>query len=84
MHPITMPYTPPKKPIKIYYDTWDTEKGEDWSYDTLGILYYVEDQGKQVDVGKYYKWTGTVLEEIQKEEYDVRVAMAVSKKEEEK
>ena len=53
MFPITMPYYPDTKPIKVYCEDFlmDPEHGD---FDTLGMLYAVFPDGKRQDIKRYF------------------------------
>lgn len=71
MLPITMPYMPASKPIKVVRDDClvDPQNGD---YDTLAILYAIMPDSEQVDINKFYKESNeqdNPFEEITQQEY---------------
>lgn len=70
--PITMPYMPDSKPIKVYCEDLLTDrKNGDW--DTLGILYAIKPDGKQIDIDKFFKESENGWDEINMDEYNERI-----------
>lgn len=80
MFPITMPYTPPTTPTKIVCETFlfDPKNGD---YDTKAVLYFVDSNGKKVEINRYFKEIGDDFIEIDKDEYDHRRMIAQGWKE---
>lgn len=70
--PITMPYTPTTKPIKVYADDY-LYNHKNGDFDTIAIWYYITPNGKIVGVNKYFKNDGHGWVEIDAEEFNNRV-----------
>jgi hypothetical protein len=75
LYPIRMPYIPADKPIKVYCETFlvDPTNG-DW--DTKGILYLEEPDGKRVEVNIFYAELGGEMVRITVREYKRRKRLA--------
>jgi hypothetical protein len=73
MYPITMPYIPADKPIKIYCEDFltDIKNGD---FDTVGVLYLITPDDTKVDINRYFKEDekGADWIEIGLEEYTER------------
>lgn len=54
MFPIEMPYIPCDEPYKVYCEKFlfDRKNGD---YDTVGIFYGTDPDGKDIDIGRYFK-----------------------------
>ena len=76
MYPITMPYIPNDKPIVIYVEEFlfDPDCGD---YDTVGIYYLEEPNGKRNDINIFLAEKDKKFIEISKEEYLERKANKV-------
>lgn len=76
MYPITMPYMPNDKPIVIYIEEFlfDPDCGD---YDTVGIYYLEEPNGKRNDINIFLAEKDKKFIEISKEEYLERKANKV-------
>ncbi|MGN0509473.1 MAG: hypothetical protein ACI4GX_09555 [Ruminococcus sp.] len=72
MFPITMPYFP-NKSIKVYCRSLLTDR-KNGDFDTKAILYAVLPDDKKVDIQRYFKEAENGYEEIDKDEYESRVA----------
>lgn len=75
--PITMPYMPPEKEIKVICEEFLTDR-KYGDFDTVGILYYKDWDGKRIDIQRYFKEGGNTYGcwgEIDKTEYEKRRAM---------
>ena len=70
--PITMPYMPDNKPIKIYCEEFLTDR-KNGDFDTLGILYVIMPDGKQIDIDKFFKESENGWDEINMDEYNERI-----------
>lgn len=53
MYPITMPYTPSTKPIKVYGTEFLTDE-KNGDFDTIGLEYAILPSGERVELNKYY------------------------------
>lgn len=71
MYPITMPYLPPAKPIKVICTDFlsDSKKG---NFDTLGILCCIKPDGERVDINRYFGDRRGKFEEISLTSYENR------------
>lgn len=54
LRPITMPYFPEDKPVRIYCETFLVDKNNG-DFDTKGILYAVTPDGEHIDINRYFK-----------------------------
>lgn len=75
--PITMPYMPPEKDIKVVCEEFLTDR-KYGDFDTVGILYFLNQEGGLVEIQRYFKEDGDMYErwtEIDKTEYEKRRAM---------
>lgn len=84
MFPITMPYMPASKPIKVVCDEClvDPQNGD---YDTLAVLYAIMPDGEQVDINKFYKESNeqnNQFEEITQQEYYERKKLSDDRRKE--
>lgn len=70
--PITMPYMPDSKPIKVYCEELLTDH-KNGDFDTLGILYAIMPDGKQIDIDKFFKESENGWDEINMDEYNERI-----------
>lgn len=70
--PITMPYMPDSKPIKVYCEELLTDR-KNGDLDTLGILYAIMPDGKQIDIDKFFKESENGWDEINTDEYNERI-----------
>ena len=81
MHPITFPYYPASKPVKIFvrdflYDPKNGDSG------TLAILYALHPDGNKEEINKYFKEAADhTYVEISKEEYEERYSNCVERSE---
>jgi len=68
LFPITMPYTPPTEPIKIYKEDFltDTANGD---FDTIWIMYLELPDGTKQDLNIFLAETDKDFREITKDEY---------------
>lgn len=85
MYPITMPYMPPDKPIKVYCEEFLTDK-RNGDFDTLGVFYAIKtenDVQNKIEINRFFResegnekrdWI-----EISKEEYEERKAKKLLK-----
>lgn len=77
--PITMPYMPANKPIKVYCEEFLTDK-KNGDFDTLGVFYLIKEENGQpnrIEINRFFKEMfetkdGKPWIEITKEEYDER------------
>lgn len=69
MYPITMPYFPPDKPFRVYFEDFlsDPKNGD---YDTMGIFYVLTPQDEEVEINRFFTEDGGSFKEITEEEYD--------------
>lgn len=77
IYPITMPYIPFDKGIKVVCDEFLTDP-KNGDYDTIGILYYIAPEGERRDINRFFKEGTTIhgcLDEIGREEYEERKEM---------
>lgn len=76
-YPITMPYMPPTKPLKIVCEDFLTDR-KNGDFDTVGILYMIDPCGDRTDICKYYKSDASTNDldwvEIDEETYNERKA----------
>ena len=72
--PITMPYMPDNKPIKIYCEEFLTDR-KNGDFDTLGILYAIIPDGNRVNINRFFKdsESGDGWDEINMDEYNERI-----------
>lgn len=72
---ITMPYYPSTKPIKIYTSEclFDPKNGD---YDTVGIEYLEFPDGQRITIARYFKEAEDGFEEIDYDEYKMRLEIA--------
>lgn len=77
--PITMPYLPSSKKFKVVRDEFlvDPKNGD---YDTVGYLYILTPDGKQIELNRYFKEIDGQMVQIEKAEFDERKANRVEKK----
>lgn len=70
MYPITMPYWPSSKQIKVFTEDFlvDPENGD---FDTFGVFYLIKDDEK-VEINKFYKSSENGWDEIDLDEYNER------------
>ena len=71
-HPITFPYYPASKPVKIFVRDflYDPKNGD---FDTVAILYALHPDGNKEEINKYFKEAADhTYVEISKEECDER------------
>lgn len=75
IYPITMPYMPPTRNIKVVCEDFlvDPENGD---YDTMGLLYCVMPDGERADVNRFFKEHDGSMTEITEEEYLDRKKLA--------
>lgn len=79
MFPITMPYMPDDKPIKIYCRDFlvDPKNGD---FDTVGVYYAVKPDGERIEINRFFAAKdGGEFEEIDITEYYKRKQTKVSK-----
>lgn len=72
--PISMPYTPSDKPIKIFYEDFlsDPKNGD---FDTVGILYLEKPDGEIIDVKRYMTEVEGEMQQCTEEVYKEKRAM---------
>lgn len=68
LFPITMPYCPPSKAIKVVCEDFLTDL-KNGGFDTVGILYAIDPEGERIDIGRYFDGSGTGWREIDEKEY---------------
>lgn len=78
MFPITMPYSPPSKPTKVYRKDilTDCTNGD---YDTTAILYAIRPNGERIEINQYFKEGEKDWIAISKEEFEARLAIHCSR-----
>lgn len=66
--PISMPYYPSSKPIKVYCRTfiYDEKNGD---FDTKGIIYLIKPDGTRIDIRRYFKLSDNGWTEINFTDY---------------
>jgi hypothetical protein len=76
MYPITMPYMP-GEPIKVCCEDILTDK-KNGDFDTVAIYYCIMPNGERVEIERYFKESSSDngWDEITKEEFDTRKALA--------
>lgn len=70
MFPITMPYTPPANPYKVYTEDflYDENNGD---FDTVGVFYMITPNGERIEINKFHHYTRDNKEiELTKEQYE--------------
>lgn len=89
MYPITMPYMPSDKPIEVYCTDLLTDR-KNGDFDTVGIFYCIEPNGKRVEINRYFRnaleeeyhedsdWSGWV--EIDEDEWYSRIGLDMKRK----
>ena len=77
MHPITMPFMPTSKPIKVICEDFLTDK-KNGDFDTLGIYYAVLEDGKKEEINRWFKETENGWDEISEAEYKERKAVKIN------
>lgn len=80
--PITMPYVP-RNPIKVYCKEWLTDR-KNGDFDTVAILYAIMPDDEKVEIEMFFKEAENGWKEIDKGEYESRVAMHVEREKKEK
>ena len=80
MFPITMPYTPSDKPLRVYCESFLTDP-KNGDFDTVGIFYIQKPNGEKVEVNRYFKEAGDGWEEIRIAEYEDRMDLDKARKE---
>lgn len=76
MFPITIPYIPANKPIRVYCEDLLTDP-KNGDYDSKGIIYIAMPDDFEIDVNRYFKEgdSETGLVEISQEEWEERKRM---------
>lgn len=82
MFPITMPYNPPTKAIKVICEESLTDR-KNGDYDTLGVLYAVKPDGERIDIYRYFDGSGKGWREIDIDEYNERLELDKQRRERE-
>lgn len=82
MYPITMPYAPENKPIKVHCRELLTNR-KNGDFDTMAILYAELPNGGTVTIERYFKESVGGWEEISKDEWQERVVMDFQRKQKE-
>lgn len=79
LHPVTFPYYPAAKPIKIFVRDflYDPKNGD---FDTVAILYALHPDGNKEEINKYFKESSNGFVEISKEEYEERYSNRVERR----
>lgn len=80
MFPITMPYMPANKPIRVFCGDYLTDS-KNGDFDTVGILYAVKPDGSQVDINRYFKGDRNDSDwvEISRSDYDDRIQLHIKR-----
>lgn len=73
-YPITMPYYPSTKPIRVYC-TEGLSDPKNGDFDTIGVWYVVKPNGERDDIERFFKEDEKDWVEISKEEYFNRVGV---------
>lgn len=77
MFPITMPYMPESKPIKVYCEDFLTDRANG-DFDTVGVFYCIKPDGERIDINRFFRASDseTGWAEINRDEYDNRKKLA--------
>ena len=75
LYPIEIPYMPASNKFKVYCEEFLTDR-KNGDFDTVGVIYLVEPNGKNVHVGRYFGEIGGDMIEITSEVYEERRKMA--------
>lgn len=75
MFPITMPYMPSDKAIKVYCEEFLTDK-KNGDFDTVGVYYAIKPDGERVEINRFFKEGKHNWEEINSSEYYKRSLIA--------
>ncbi len=81
LHPVTFPYYPASKPIKIFVRDflYDPKNGD---FDTVAILYALHPDGNKEEINRYFKESADhTYVKISKEEYEERYSNRVERSE---
>lgn len=73
--PITMPYNPPTKSIKVFCEDFLTNR-KNGDLDTVGVFYAIDTNGNEVEINRFFDGSREGWKEIDKDEYDKRKLMA--------
>lgn len=79
LFPIAMPYLPSSKKFKVVVDDFQVDP-KNGDYDTIGYLYLITPEGKNVELNRYFKEVDGQMVQIDKDEFDERKAERVEKK----
>ena len=71
MFPITMPYMPSERRIKVYCEDFLVSK-DNGDFDTVGILYLIDYSGQKIQINRFFKEADKKWVEISDVEYNVR------------
>ena len=71
MFPITMPYMPPERKIKVYCEDFLVSK-DNGDFDTVGILYLLDYSGQKIQINRFFKEVDKKWVEISDVEYNTR------------
>ena len=71
MFPITMPYMPPERKIKVYCEDFLVSK-DNGDFDTVGILYLIDYSGQKIQINRFFKEADNEWVEISDVEYNTR------------
>lgn len=82
LFPITMPYIPPTKAIKVVCEESLTDR-KYGDFDTLGILIAYKPDGEKVDIYRYFDGSGPGWREIDYDEYKQRLLLDKQRRERE-
>lgn len=74
LYPITMPYSPPSKPTKVYCEDVLTDR-KNGDFDTRAIHYAIRPNGERIEINQYFKEGEKNWEPILKEEFLQRLEM---------
>lgn len=79
MFPITMPYTPPAKPYKVYTEDFLSNK-DNRDFDTEGFFYVETPDGEKIEINKFYHYPARGEKiEITREKYEAMKANRADK-----
>ena len=83
MFPITMPYMPDSKPIKVYCEEFLTDR-KNGDYDTVGVLYAIMPDGERETINRYFGEVDGRMVTITNGKYEARRVLANKRIENEK
>lgn len=80
LFPVTMPYAPSDRPIEVFVEEFLTDP-KNGDFDTIGILYAKDEEGKETMIHRYFKAGEKDWEEIDCVEYNARRLKAKKRQE---